>query len=77
MKELIKELMKLPMGATVVIASDAEQNDFHLLGEVDLGYWDQHDGYGEFHEEAEVNDPDYEWEPTDISITAVCFTPEG
>lgn len=76
-KEFINELMKHPMGATVVIASDPERNDFFLLGEVDAGYWDQYDGYGEFHDEADATDPEFNWEPTEDSYVAVCLTPEG
>jgi hypothetical protein len=67
----------MPDSATVIVASDAEQNDFHPLGHVDFGYWDEHGHYGEFHDQAEVNNPDYEWEPTSDSAFAICLTPEG
>lgn len=76
-REVVKELLKYPMDATIVVASDAEQSDFNVLGSIQVGYWDQHDGYGEFHEEAEIGDPDLGWEPQEISVHAICLTPEG
>ena len=76
-KDLRRLLAKQPPDAIVIVASDAEQNDFHPLGSVDFGYWDTYDGYGEFHDQVLVNDPDEDWEPTEDSGFAVCLTQEG
>lgn len=76
-KDLRRLLAKQPQDAVVIVASDAEQTDFHPLGEVDFGYWDTYEGYGEFNAQAVATDPDEEWEPTEESVFAVCLTPEG
>lgn len=75
-QELRAILRKMPANALVVLASDAEQSDMGHLAEVQLGYWDQYDGYGEFHEQDAATDTDVEWEPQESSALAVCFTPE-
>jgi hypothetical protein len=76
-KELRRLLRKMPDNAVVIVASDAERSDFHPLAHVDFGYWDVYEHYGEFHEQVEANDPDYDWAPTNDSAFAVCLTPEG
>lgn len=75
-KQLRQRLAKMPAAAIVIVASDAEQTDFHPLGEFDLGYWDVYEGYGEFHDQASADDPEIEWVPTKESTLAVCLTPE-
>lgn len=76
-REMMRALAKMPADAIVVVASNAEQDNFELAGAVELGYWDQGELFGEFHEESCADDPYFDWQPTEESATAVCITPEG
>jgi hypothetical protein len=75
-KQLRRALSKMPPDAIVIVASDAEQNDFHPLSEVDLGYWDENEGFGDFHDQASADDPEFSWAPTASTVPAVCLTPQ-
>lgn len=75
-KELMKRLRKLPPESLVVLASDAECIDYHLVEVVETGWWAEYDGYGQFHEKGTVGDPEFDWEPDEDSTVAVCLIPE-
>lgn len=75
-RQLKHLLSKMTPTSTVIVASDAELSDIRPLGSVLFGYWDEYDGYGEFHELAAVDDPEEEWKPTDTSVFAICLVPK-
>jgi hypothetical protein len=75
-EELIKALKQLPDGAVIVQANSAEGALHYLTGPIELGWWEQSEGYGDFYDKAQAEDPEYEWEPGENSAVAICFFPE-
>lgn len=75
-QELKQLLRRMPATATVVIASDTVQSNVQRLDEVQFGYWEKNEAFGEFHTKADADDPTYNWKPGDETDLAVCLTPE-
>lgn len=74
--ELKQILRRMPATATVVIATDAAYTEYQPLESVEFGYWEVNEAFGEFHTKADIDDPNYNWHPTDETALAVCLIPE-
>jgi len=68
-KDLMVMLAELPPDLTVLVSSDAEGNNFHLLSEnVSIGYAEKA-GYGyEYHQEEHYDDPNGYHYPGDNAV---------
>jgi hypothetical protein len=71
--ELIQRLSQLPPDHLVVISSDAEGNDYHVLDDVEVGRWIQSD----FHYTTWIEDEETgeERSVTDEEANAICLWP--
>jgi hypothetical protein len=79
--ELVAELAKLPQEALVVMAKDAEGNDYSPYSDNNLGWYAAETTYsGEFHTEPDPEDLEEGEEPWDYAsdrdfVRAVCLWP--